>query len=185
MLLAQGWRLVLVAWRCCFVVVGRAMLLRGERWWLVGAQGLRKNSRSHIDASHSRQPLVKGERLVRYEVNAVMLEGPGAGPERFLGGCGSLGLGAGPGAKRATSALGEASFGRALRSRRLGGATGADGAHGTHGTERTERTEQASAALVSLVVGSGFGLVSVGLVVTPKGVPLPALCHARATREGS
>jgi hypothetical protein len=29
--------------------------------------------RSHIDASHSRQPLVKGERLVRYEVNAVML----------------------------------------------------------------------------------------------------------------
>ena len=31
-----------------------------------------KNSRNHIDASHSRQPLVKGERLVRYEVNAVM-----------------------------------------------------------------------------------------------------------------
>ena len=27
---------------------------------------------SHIDASHSRQPLVKGERLVRHEVNAVM-----------------------------------------------------------------------------------------------------------------
>ena len=27
---------------------------------------------SHIDASLSRQPLVKGERLVRYEVNAVM-----------------------------------------------------------------------------------------------------------------
>ena len=33
---------------------------------------LRKNSISHIDASHSRQPLVKGERLVRYEVNAVI-----------------------------------------------------------------------------------------------------------------
>ncbi len=32
----------------------------------------RKNCGSHIDASHSRQPLVKGERLVRYEVNAVM-----------------------------------------------------------------------------------------------------------------
>ena len=32
----------------------------------------RKNSGSHIDASHSRQPLVKGERLVRYEGNAVM-----------------------------------------------------------------------------------------------------------------
>ena len=27
---------------------------------------------SHIDASLSRQPLVKGERLVRYEVNAVI-----------------------------------------------------------------------------------------------------------------
>ena len=39
----------------------------------VGAQRPRKNSGSHIDASHSRQPLVKGERLVRYEVNAVML----------------------------------------------------------------------------------------------------------------
>ena len=33
---------------------------------------VRKNWGSHIDASHSRQPLVKGERLVRYEVNAVM-----------------------------------------------------------------------------------------------------------------
>ena len=32
-----------------------------------------KNWESHIDASHSRQPLVKGERLVRYEVNAVIL----------------------------------------------------------------------------------------------------------------
>ena len=31
-----------------------------------------KNSESHIDASLSRQPLVKGERLVRYEVNAVI-----------------------------------------------------------------------------------------------------------------
>ena len=41
--------------------------------FVVGALGLRKNWGSHIDASHSRQPLVKGERLVRYEVNAVML----------------------------------------------------------------------------------------------------------------
>ena len=40
---------------------------------IVGALRLRKNWRSHIDASHSRQPLVKGERLVRYEVNAVMV----------------------------------------------------------------------------------------------------------------
>ena len=39
---------------------------------LVGALRLRKNWGSHIDASHSRQPLVKGERLVRHEVNAVM-----------------------------------------------------------------------------------------------------------------
>ena len=39
----------------------------------VGDQSPLKNSNSHIDASHSRQPLVKGERLVRYEVNAVML----------------------------------------------------------------------------------------------------------------
>ena len=33
---------------------------------------LPKNWHSHIDASLSRQPLVKGERLVRYEVNAVI-----------------------------------------------------------------------------------------------------------------
>ena len=32
-----------------------------------------KNSEIHIDVSHSRQPLVKGERLVRYEVNTVMI----------------------------------------------------------------------------------------------------------------
>ena len=38
---------------------------------MLGLKSL-KNSGSHIDASHSRQPLVKGERLVRYEVNAVM-----------------------------------------------------------------------------------------------------------------
>ena len=33
----------------------------------------RKNCEIHIAAFLSRQPLVKGERLVRYEVNAVML----------------------------------------------------------------------------------------------------------------
>lgn len=43
---------------------------------MFGAQGPPKNSESHIDASLSRQPLVKGERLVRYEVNAVMLSLP-------------------------------------------------------------------------------------------------------------
>ena len=39
---------------------------------IVGTRRSLKNCGSHIDASHSRQPLVKGERLVRYEVNAVM-----------------------------------------------------------------------------------------------------------------
>ena len=39
---------------------------------IVGTRRSLKNCESHIDASHSRQPLVKGERLVRYEVNAVM-----------------------------------------------------------------------------------------------------------------
>ena len=52
---------------------GRFRYLRHNAFSVfVGAQGLHKNSGSHIDASHSRQPLVKGERLVRYEVNAVM-----------------------------------------------------------------------------------------------------------------
>ena len=37
-----------------------------------------KNIISHIDASLSRQPLVKGERLVRYEVNAVMFSDKGS-----------------------------------------------------------------------------------------------------------
>ena len=39
----------------------------------LGTKSPRKNLISHIDASLSRQPLVKGERLVRYEVNAVMV----------------------------------------------------------------------------------------------------------------
>ena len=34
---------------------------------------LPKNGANHIDAHHSRQPLVKGERLVRYEVHAVIV----------------------------------------------------------------------------------------------------------------
>ena len=41
--------------------------------YLLGSCDPSKIQSSHIDASHSRQPLVKGERLVRYEVNAVML----------------------------------------------------------------------------------------------------------------
>ena len=45
----------------------------GSNWFSVRwSSELPKNCVSHIDACHSRQPLVKGERLVRYEVNAVM-----------------------------------------------------------------------------------------------------------------
>ena len=43
-----------------------------NRFFVRWSSELPKNCVSHIDASHSRQPLVKGERLVRYEVNAVM-----------------------------------------------------------------------------------------------------------------
>ena len=35
-------------------------------------KGPRKKSGSHTGASHSRQTLIKAERLVRYEVNAVL-----------------------------------------------------------------------------------------------------------------
>ena len=42
--------------------------------WAVGAKWApQKKCGSHIDAPHSRQPLVKGEILVRHEVNAVMV----------------------------------------------------------------------------------------------------------------
>ena len=56
----------------CSVSVLTPPPLSSPKAWL-GAQSSRKNSISHIDASLSRQPLVKGERLVRLEVNAVML----------------------------------------------------------------------------------------------------------------
>ena len=46
-----------------------------------------KKYRSHIDASHSRQPLVKGERLVRYEMNAVMMKCLGFACCRLLQNC--------------------------------------------------------------------------------------------------
>eukprot|EP00972_Heterocapsa_arctica_P004859 720153-Heterocapsa_arctica.AAC.1 len=42
------------------------------------------NSGSNIDASQSRQPLVKGEVLVRYEVNAVI---PDSICFAYLGSC--------------------------------------------------------------------------------------------------
>ena len=55
------------------LVAGAAMAIEGCcSGASVGTLRFRKNCGSHIDASHSRQPLVKGERLVRYEVNAVM-----------------------------------------------------------------------------------------------------------------
>ena len=41
---------------------------------IVGTRRSRKHGRSHIDASHSRRRLIKGKRLVRYEVNAVMVQ---------------------------------------------------------------------------------------------------------------
>ena len=44
-------------------------VLQSWRWGVCPA----KIGKSHIDASLSRQPLVKGERLVRYEVNAVII----------------------------------------------------------------------------------------------------------------
>ena len=51
---------------------------------IVGANP-HKNSEIKIDVSHSRQPLVKGERLVRYEVNAVMLHLQNSGTNRQMG----------------------------------------------------------------------------------------------------
>ena len=43
-----------------------------RRWCVCWDMKPHKNLEIHIDVSHSRQPLVKGERLVRYEVNTVM-----------------------------------------------------------------------------------------------------------------
>ena len=65
---ADDWLSLGCAEQLAFSAIVGACCVRAE----VGDQGPRKNSNSHIDASHSRQPLVKGERLVRYEVNAVM-----------------------------------------------------------------------------------------------------------------
>ena len=56
-------------------VIMRVYLVHIYAKQLLGAIGSPKNSISHIDASLSRQPLVKGERLVRNEVNAVMVRG--------------------------------------------------------------------------------------------------------------
>ena len=65
--------------RVCIPACTRSDIISASCIWyhtckLLGAWDTLKNSGSHIDASLSRQPLVKGERLVRHEVNAVMLE---------------------------------------------------------------------------------------------------------------
>ena len=45
----------------------------GSNWFSVRwSSELPKNCMSHIDASHSRQPLVKGDRVVRYEVKLLV-----------------------------------------------------------------------------------------------------------------
>ena len=56
----------------------------------LGALSPLKNSGSHIDASLARQPLVKGERLVRCEVNAVMLESQGRARRGAAEECGAM-----------------------------------------------------------------------------------------------
>ena len=53
---------------------GLQMPFRCSQWSPHDFRRPRRNRRSHIDASHSRQPLIKGERSVRYEVNTVILE---------------------------------------------------------------------------------------------------------------
>ena len=62
-------------------IIARLKVHSHSYFLYVGGQSSRKNSGSHIDASHSRQPLVKGERLVRYEVNAVIPCDPAQAPQ--------------------------------------------------------------------------------------------------------
>ena len=68
-LLSLAWVLMCVAAVVCFLPLLAYMPCHTL---CLLAPGCHKNWWSHIDASHSRQPLVKGERLVRYEVNAVI-----------------------------------------------------------------------------------------------------------------
>ena len=120
---------------------------------LVGTRRSLKNSGSHIDASHSRQPLVKGERLVRYEVNAVMLRG-GQGID---------------------------SYGSLLWSQCVGDKLAKNMSldmvmHRRQGRQRRQRTAEVQEMTSSQA--------SARRIVPPKGVLLPALCHASATLEG-
>ena len=137
-----------------------------------------KNSGSHIDASHSRQPLVKGERLVRYEVNAVMT----------LKHCNRLVLrwsglqSCFPGAAQcfvhkpldsSCSKLGNESV-RQAQHRTADNTWQRDGQ--MLSKETRERKEHASSSYIQTCTDAQ--------IVTPKGVLLPASCHASATREG-
>ena len=76
--------------RSCLQRSSRALLQSPSPFCGSWSMKLLKNCESHIDASHSRQPLVKGERLVRYEVNAVMtlmLKTPCLWPYIFASAC--------------------------------------------------------------------------------------------------
>ena len=57
----------------CLQLSFRALLQSSSKSCNSWSMKLLKNCESHIDASHSRQPTVKGERLARNEVNAVMI----------------------------------------------------------------------------------------------------------------
>ena len=59
------------------MIPNEALAAQSRCAFKLGATHPLKNSGSHIDASLSRQPLVKGERLVRLEVNAVMVVATG------------------------------------------------------------------------------------------------------------
>ena len=54
------------------LIVGRWCISLCMRHLMLEPKGSAEIPEVTIDAPHSRQPLVKGERLVQYEVNAVM-----------------------------------------------------------------------------------------------------------------
>lgn len=72
------------ATRSCHHSNSHCHFLHSLPYIFVGTRRSLKNCISHIDASHSRQPLVKGERLVRYEVNAVMVRKAALAAVRFF-----------------------------------------------------------------------------------------------------
>ena len=110
----------------------------------------RNNWISHIAASHSRQPLIKGERLVRYEGNTVMQ---------------------GVHCKFLRPVL----WGQQSCFQYRGG-----------NWEPGQSRQAASVGTITQGKTGHYWLRSLFKIdiVTPKGVLLPALCHASATREG-